>query len=112
MFSLLSVNLLVSIKAHLYLWYITRVCVCVYLLSGHRLGQRATAVAESPTSKTEEQGLIPAGGAVSPGPSDLHGPHTITWTDRRTAQQSQWKYVGTCQTSGGSALALALFFCQ
>lgn len=62
-------------------------CVCVYLLLGHRLGQRATAVAESPTSKTEEQGLIPAGGAVSPDPSNLHGPHTITWTDRQTDRQ-------------------------
>lgn len=54
-----------------------------YLLSGHRFGQRATAVAESPTSKMEEQGLIPAGGAVSLYSSDPHGPHTITWTDRQ-----------------------------
>lgn len=53
-------------------------CVCVYLLSEQSAGQRATAVAESPTSKMEEQGLISAGGAASPDSSDLHGPQTIT----------------------------------
>lgn len=59
-----------------------------HLLSGHVLGQRATAVAESPTSKMEEQGWIPAGGAVSSEPSTRHGPHTITWTDGQTAEPS------------------------
>ncbi len=57
----------------------TRVCVCmclcVYLLSEQSTGQTATAVAESPTSKIEEQGLISRGKESS---SNLHGPHTIT----------------------------------
>lgn len=53
------------------------VCVCVYLLSEQSTGQKATAVAESPTSKMDEQGLISWGGSAS---SDVHGPQTITWT--------------------------------
>lgn len=57
-------------------------CECVfqsvYLLSEQSSGQKATAVAELPTSKIEEHGLMSAGGAISSEPSRLQGPHTIT----------------------------------
>lgn len=46
-------------------------------------GQNAIAVAESPTSKMEEHGLISGGSTGSP-ESKLHGPHTITWTHTHT----------------------------
>ena len=55
------------------------VCVCVYLLSEQNTGQKATAVAESPTSKMDEHGLISRGSTGSSEHSSLHGPHTITY---------------------------------
>lgn len=58
--------------------------MCVYLLSEQSTGQKATAVAESPTSRIEEHGLISGGSTESPESSNLHGPHTITWTHTHT----------------------------
>lgn len=47
-------------------------------------GQKATAVAESPTSNRDEHGLIWGGGVASVEGSDPHGPHTITWANTHT----------------------------
>lgn len=60
--------------------------ISVYLFSEQSTGQKATAVAESPTSKTEEHGLISAEFSE---PSGLHGPHTITWTQKNVQTRLQ-----------------------
>lgn len=52
----------------------------MYLLSEKGTGQKATAVAESPTSKMEEHGLIS-------GSSNPHRPHTTTWTHTHKYEQ-------------------------
>lgn len=64
----------------------TKTLVCVYLLSVQNTGQKATAVAESPTSNTEEHGLISGGleASVASEASNPHGPHTITWANTQT----------------------------
>lgn len=61
----------------------TKRLVCVYLLSVQNTGQKATAVAESPTSNMEEHGLI-SGGREASEASNPHGPHTITWANTQT----------------------------
>ena len=51
----------------------------LYLLPGHRMGQKETAVAESPTSNMEEQGRMTGGSSgVTMASELLQSPHTIT----------------------------------
>lgn len=58
--------------------------MCVYLLLLQRKGQKATAVAESPTSKMEEHGFNSGGSTESLDSSNLCGAHTITWGHTHT----------------------------